>query len=215
MKSLIFLLCFLTSSVFAASYDDAIAAAKMNDARTLGKMLAQGLSPNTTDDHGNSILILAAREGSFDAADMILRYSPDINAPNMVGDTALNLAAYNGHLKIVKILLQSGAALQTDDWQALTYAALNGHTEIVEFLIKKGANVNAPSKNGTTALMAAARRGAFDIVKLLVAKKANLHATTDRAETAVDIAVKRGNTEIAEYLIAQGALPSKKTPQQK
>lgn len=213
MKSLLFLLCFLsTFATFAASYDDAISAAKMNDANGLNKILAKGLSPNTTDAQGNSILLLAAREGSKDAVDIILRYSPDIDAPNMVGDTALKIAAYNGHLTIVKMLLQSGASLESDDWSALTYAALNAHTEVAEFLIKKGADVNAPSKNGTTPLMAAARRGAFDLVKILVAKKANLHAATDRGETAVDIALKRGNTEIAEYLMAQGATANKKAP---
>ena len=210
MKSLLFLLCFAVSSAFAASYDDAIAAAKMNDASGLKKILSEGLSPNTTDAQGNSLLFLAAREGSKDAVDMILRYSPEIDAPNMAGDTALKIAAYNGHLAIVKMLLQSGASLESEDWPALTYAALNGHTEVAEFLIKKGANVNASSKNGTTPLMAAARRGAFELVKLLVAKKANLHAATDRGETAVDIALKRGNTKIAEYLLEQGAKNNQK-----
>lgn len=194
------------SNAFAASYDDAIVAAKLNDSSALIQVLQAGLSPNTTDEQGNTLLILSAREGSKDSLAALLKFKEtDLNAHNLAGDNALNLAAYQGHLKIVQLLIENGANINAGKWPALIYAALQKQTPIVRYLLKHHANINAQSPNGTTALMAAARSGSMEIVQLLVEQNAQLNLQTDRQQTALSIALQKGNTDIAQFLKDKGA----------
>ncbi len=59
----------------------------------------------------------------------------------------------------MRTLRARGAALENPGWTALIYAATGGHDAIVTYLLAEGANINAPSPNGTTALMMAVREG--------------------------------------------------------
>jgi len=58
----------------------------------------------------------------------------------------LHYAALNGHLEIVKILIEKGVNVSArDDWDRtpLHWAAYNGHVEVAKELIANGANVMA------------------------------------------------------------------------
>ncbi|RPB22051.1 ankyrin, partial [Terfezia boudieri ATCC MYA-4762] len=63
-----------------------------------------------------------------------------------VNRTALHLAAENGHLEVVKVLLDKGATMDATTWYknrtALHMAAENGHLEVVKVLLDKGATIN-------------------------------------------------------------------------
>lgn len=57
------------------------------------------------------------------------------------GQTALHTAAYGGHLAVVHIILQSGAALDKLDQSQntpLTLALIQGHNDTVKYLAKAG-----------------------------------------------------------------------------
>lgn len=57
------------------------------------------------------------------------------------GQTALHAAAYGGHLAMVHIILQSGAALDKLDQSQhtpLTLALIQGHNDTVKYLAKAG-----------------------------------------------------------------------------
>ncbi len=57
------------------------------------------------------------------------------------GQTALHAAAHAGHLAIVHIILQSGAALDKLDQSQhtpLSLALIQGHNDIVKYLAKAG-----------------------------------------------------------------------------
>nr|MBP7640241.1 ankyrin repeat domain-containing protein [Thauera sp.] len=47
----------------AATLDDALSAASMGDTKELVSLIQRGLDPDTVDAQGNTLLILAAREG--------------------------------------------------------------------------------------------------------------------------------------------------------
>jgi ankyrin repeat protein len=67
-------------------------------------------------------------------------------------------SADNGHTEIVKVLIQKGAALNTQDfdgWTALMKAVYGKHVEIVQTLIKNGADVNSKNVGGYTTLFVA------------------------------------------------------------
>ena len=60
------------------------------------------------------------------------------------GSTPLFIAALEGHLEVVRFLVESGAnkdqGLTDDGRTALFIAAENGHLEVVRFLVESGAN---------------------------------------------------------------------------
>ena len=69
--------------------------------------------------------------------------------------TALHLAAANGHVDVVKVLIQNGADVNAVDeykFTALHLAARHGHVDIAKVLIENGADVNAVQKDKCTAL---------------------------------------------------------------
>lgn len=67
----------------------------------------------------------------------------DVNARDENGNTALIIAATNGHAEICQLLLAAGADVNARDNQgnsALSWATHNEYTEIVKLLISSGAN---------------------------------------------------------------------------
>ena len=123
----------------AATYDDLINSAKMGDTRELSQIAAKGASLDTTDIDGNTLLMLAARDGHADTVDFLIKSRVKLNARNSAGDTALRLAAFRGHQKVVELLLAGGAAVNMQGWTPLAYAAFSGHLEVAKLLIKSGA----------------------------------------------------------------------------
>lgn len=80
----------------------------------------------------------------------------DINA--MGGLTALMFAAREGHLGVVRQLIDGGADVNlvsgADSLSALTMAIVNGRLDIAMLLLERGANPNLLSKNGSGPLWA-------------------------------------------------------------
>ncbi len=59
------------------------------------------------------------------------------------GQTALHAAASEGHLAVVHILIQSGAALDKQDQAQntpLSLALVHGHSETVKYLVQAGSS---------------------------------------------------------------------------
>jgi ankyrin repeat protein len=57
----------------------------------------------------------------------------------------LVVAALNGHVQIVEMLLENGVESSLWDWKfnsALGAAALNRHEDVIKILIEQGATVN-------------------------------------------------------------------------
>ncbi len=87
------------------------------------------------------------------------------------GMTALQIAAENGHLEVVKRLLDDGAVVNMEDEQGLTslhYAAKNGHLEVVKSLLDAGAEVNRKDNQGETALDYALNSGQEEVGLVLI-----------------------------------------------
>ena len=107
-----------------------------------------------------------------------------------VGSTPLNIAAYNGHTDVVKLLLEKGAnikAMSSDTRATPLYCASHrGHVGMVRLLLEKGTNAEATtSDNGRAALHGTALYRQTAIVQLLLEKGANIHGTANQAETAL------------------------------
>ena len=86
------------------------------------------------------------------------------------GETALHRAATNGHLEVVRLLLESGSDKETTSHlgkTALHSAAENDNLEVVRLLLDSGADKERLTLNGETALQLAAENEHDDVVHLL------------------------------------------------
>jgi ankyrin repeat protein len=112
-------------------------------------------------------------------------------------ETALMLAAKNGHNRCVGELLNKGAhthATDNEGWTALMFASQSGHDMCARALLKAGSDVNKASMfKAETALMLAAKNGHNRCVGELLNKGAHTHATDNEGWTALMLASKNGH----------------------
>ncbi|XP_071531256.1 uncharacterized protein [Panulirus ornatus] len=124
------------------------------------------------------------------------------------GTTPLILAAANGHVNLVKELLDQGAepnATRHTGTGALFFAAQSGFLDIVMLLLDQGCKINQASKDGGTALIVAAQCGHMDVVMELLQRGADPHSAMKDRATAVFVAAQNGHTSVVRTLLAAGA----------
>jgi ankyrin repeat protein len=191
-------------AVFAGSHDDALSAASMGDEKELASLIQRGLDPDTVDAQGNTLLILAAREGHTAAVEALVSRRARLDYRNPAGDSALMLAVLRGHEDTARALLKAGAAVAHDGWAPLHYAAFEGRDRLIEPILAAGADVNIPAPNKATALMLAARNGHIKVVRRLLAlPQTDLNALNDAGLSADAWALQNNNTDIAELIEAE------------
>ncbi len=111
------------------------------------------------------------------------------------GVTPLEDAITMGRTKVVQLLVNSGANLETrrafNGTTPLYHAVSTARPEIVKILLAKGAKVNvARPSSGRTPLMESLGEGSnkLEIFKLLLKKGADVKAKDKKGRTALDIA---------------------------
>ena len=145
-------------------------------------------------------------------------------------NTALQLAAANGHLDIVQILQSAGGEL---DDISLHHAAAGGHNEVVQYLLGEGVADDCvqnipfsafPDEDGSeleskklrlydnhhlhlreTALHAAVARGHVDVIKTLLSQDQNaINCPNSATRLPLHEAVHANNYNILETLLKSG-----------
>ena len=83
--------------------------ARHNNYSQLEALFIQGLDPNSKDEHGNTVLIIAAQNNNKRILKLALRYGARINGQNHMGNTALHFAKEYKYDRIYEYLIQKGA----------------------------------------------------------------------------------------------------------
>jgi ankyrin repeat protein len=195
------LLAAVTGGAGAAAYDDFFRAVGVDDARTVGELLARGFDPNSVNERGDMALIVALRADSPKVAALLIA-SPalKVDATNAAGETALMIAALRGQHDWARRLVERGARVNRDGWTPLHYAASGPEPKVVALLLDPGGLLDAPSPNHSTPLMMAARYGAEAGADLLLARGADPTVRNDKALNAADFARAAGRDALAERL---------------
>jgi uncharacterized protein len=197
---LISVLLAMSGTAVGGVHNDIVVAAREDRTEKVIDYLRQGMDPDTSDAAGTTLLMTAAANGNVRLVESLLRLRANILKNNKYGESALALAALNGHKEVVRILVDAGARINASGWGALHYAVFNGHADIVRYLVGRGGDVNARAPNHHTALMLAARNGYGEIVRFLLTEGANPDLGDLEGNTALGIAQKAGNHEIADLL---------------
>lgn len=134
---------------------------------------------------------------------------PGVRDEDSGGNFPLSLAASQGHVPIVRYLLEAGADVNQRHslrgFTALMAAAYYGHNEVVRLLVQNGAKLNARSSSGQTALITAAYGGRIDTIKLLLELGADVRQKDFHRSTALTVASERGHLEAVRVLLKNGA----------
>lgn len=191
------------SSAQAGAYEDFFKAVAVDDGSAVLTLLVRGFDPNSRGEDGQGALILCLRDGSFKAAEALMK-SPQlqVDLANDAGETALMMAALKGHADWVQRLVERGAQVNRAGWSPLHYAATGPQPAIVAWLLGRGAAINARSPNGTTPLMMAARYGSEDAALLLLERGADARLRNDKQLSAGDFARMAGRDKLGERLDA-------------
>jgi len=134
----------------------------------------------------------------------------DLNATDVVGNTAILLAVGQGHEDIVKMLLeQEGVNPNTADINSQTpllLAAEYGEEGIVKLLLEhRDVALNTADERGRTPLLWAAENGDEGIVKKLLEREDIAPDTVDMDfQTPLLGAARNGHEGIVEMLLARG-----------
>ena len=118
-------------------------------------------------------LKIAATEGDYDALVALIEDGADVNEP-------------------------------FDFYSVLACAVVRGHVKIVDLVLRSGADVNAVNKLGWSALMFAAHFGKADIVKILLAAGGVPNPQTKKtAKTALNLAAERNHPEVVRLMVEE------------
>ncbi|GFN88034.1 ankyrin [Plakobranchus ocellatus] len=149
-------------------------------------LISAGADVDTRSPAGFSPLMVAAEEGNAHVVRLLLSNGAHAQHTNLAGETALKVALYRGHLECAKILLEEDNVAEENLERLARYlaragrpealkllashcndevssqillmpAVMSGDTEIVQSLLDRGADINMPSFDGDTALVAAVK----------------------------------------------------------
>eukprot|EP00435_Cladocopium_sp_Y103_P003126 s2634_g1.t1 len=187
-----------------------ISASVGKDLIALEKFLNSPSNPNVRDEHGNTPLHLAAREGHVESMLLLLEAGAEKDLPNEAigGKTPLFIAAENGHLDVVRHLVEVGAdtdKTMADGATPLLIAAHNSHLEVVRHLVEVGADKDKTMADGATPLLTAAHNGHLEVVRHLVEVGADKDKATADGATPLFIAAQNGHLDVVCHLVEVGA----------
>ncbi|MCC8369368.1 MAG: ankyrin repeat domain-containing protein [Rickettsia endosymbiont of Oxypoda opaca] len=93
--------------------DDIISTIKNNDLKMLKAYLEAGKDANTFSRGGMTLLMRAVSNNcNTNLVKLLIEYGADVNREGKDGETAINIASYNGHLELIKVLISEGAIIK-------------------------------------------------------------------------------------------------------
>ena len=178
-----------------------------------GLSMSPSLTPipniDVPDQQGFPWIVQAARDGNEEMIRKLLANEADITASHeSTKRHALSEAAFQGHNKVVDLLIEAECPLDQVDAEgntALHHACRKGYLPVVKSLLIGGAPINAVDLEGQTALHLAMQTSRQNVVMLLLQHNASINARDASYRTPLHIGAGQGNVAMCKYLLDEGA----------
>ena len=153
----------------------------------------------------------AVKEGELEAVARLLGDSATVRAASRIEPPVLHLAAINGRVAVVELLLSSGVGSVTDVCRdkktALHVAAEWGYVDLLRLLIRNGSAIDAPDVCMMTPLTVAAASGEAEPLTLLARAGASLSHQDAQGNQPVHLSALNGHGNTLQRLCELGAPP--------
>jgi len=134
-------------------------------------LLEMNASVDMADTHGCTPLWIACRNGREEVTRLLLTANADPHSIHRdQGDKTIHAACWDGHLQCLRLLLDAGVDVDSDninEWTPLYMCAQHGFADCTRLLLQRRADVNQADRWGSTPLAVASLNGHTDCVALL------------------------------------------------
>ena len=163
---------------------------------------------NETDRYGRTQLHISAEKGSQAQVLRLLENGAELDMGDDTEKTALHYAVLNGHVNIVKILLQEGADPNVQDENGCSCLLLlrKNVEKILPLLIEFGANLELANFEGQTLLNISAKNKDKAFIKFLLNSGADINTQDEKGMTPLLNSAKSKNYQVVELLLEQKSL---------
>ena len=147
---------------------------------------------------GFTLLHAAAQEGTLDVVEYLLQQNIDISKTSGSNNTAIQLAAENGHLEVVVMLRNAGGI---PDGLSLHHSSFNGHTLVVKYLLSVGVRDTCVQGTPSPIVVTVADDKELNITpRVYIYDNHHLHSR----ETALHAAVRQEHASVIKILLTEG-----------
>ena len=172
-----------------------------------------GMTMISEDNYGQTPFHAAVECGSLECAKFLSKHCLESKSWRLAGGvTALGLAAYHGHVNLVKWMCEMKLNVnepfdcspdQTyNPYYALRMAVEQSKYDVAELLLENGADPNLPSLHGTTPILSAAQFVSVDFLNLLVKYGAEMRNIQDRdGDDMLSLAVMNPNADVLPWVL--------------
>ncbi|NXK17138.1 AKD1B protein, partial [Arenaria interpres] len=120
------------------------------------------------------------------------------------GNTALHLAAKNGHSEVVEILLEQWEEINdfNENGETPFYLSVEGgHEKCAELLLEAGSDINVLTQNNSSALHIAVQNGHLSLVNFLIDRNIDLVPKPEQKNSPLHLAIVNNNVMVVRSLL--------------
>ncbi|XP_032336841.1 LOW QUALITY PROTEIN: ankyrin repeat and death domain-containing protein 1A [Camelus ferus] len=196
-------------------------AARRNHVGRMKELIGRRVNVRARNHVGRVALHWAAGAGHEQAVRLLLEHKAAVDDEDVVGlpphptameaclsfgMNALLLSAWFGHLRILQILVNSGAKIHCENKDGLTLlhcAAQKGHVHVLAFMMEDLEDValDQADKLGRTAFHQAAEHGQLDALDFLVGSGCDHSVKDKEGNTALHLAARQGHLAVLQRLV--------------
>ncbi|GAM34127.1 ankyrin-related portein [Talaromyces pinophilus] len=159
---------------------------------------------------GVTALIQAAAYPEMRTLELFLQKGADANEKTIShGSSPLHMAARFGHWENFKLLIDSGAKIDSrtkSQRTVLHQAAYSSDIRFCDYILNlDGADANVVDHKNCTPIFLAAQEGHSAVVQFLIQHNADVNIACDDGETALIRAASEGHIKVVELLVQHGA----------
>uniref|UniRef100_A0A7N6FAQ2 SOCS box domain-containing protein n=1 Tax=Anabas testudineus TaxID=64144 RepID=A0A7N6FAQ2_ANATE len=187
--------------------DSPLVAAILNDQYDLATLLLRySANVDQTGPLSRTALHECAFLGLENFVHLLLESGANPNACDIKKKTPLALAAQNGHLKVVEVLLQKGT-IPSESGTILFEAAASGNPDIISLLLEHGADPNQPLYSGHLPIHRVAYHGHRLALEHLI-PVTKMSAVKESGMSPLHSAAAGGHAHCVEILLKAGYDPN-------